>query len=301
MKKIIIMVILVLLVLTLSSCFLKFPLIPKKDIDHEYADRQLSALLEAMVNKDRDSLKSLFSKNTLASVQNIDQQIENLFTYFKGTNPSFDESEAPHDIEEAFEYGERQVVVGSSYDVSTSETIYRISFKACRVDTVHKDNVGIWSVYIILFQDDDYPEHAYWADGENTPGINIGVPQYVPDDEASGENFEYQPYSREEIEQFASEKDFGKGVFDAEKVVLQYIYNNDELEEKYGKDFCVSDYDGWEDSKPLFFVWFYHGKGEYSVVIGNDTWIVKVSKGCFGKWEVTDCYQGDPESSQEEK
>lgn len=118
----------------------------------------------------------------------------------------------------------------------------------------------------------------------------------------SSNNVEYDdPYSREAVEYYSSKMAFGGGwLLDVQTVVLQYIYNNDELEEKYGKDFCVSDCGGWEDSETFFFLWLNRGKSVYFVDIGNDTWTVKVEKSYFGKWEVTDFYQGDRESCQED-
>lgn len=109
---------------------------------------------------------------------------------------------------------------------------------------------------------------------------------------SSNNDYEYEnPYSREAVEYFSSRSGFGKGRTDVDSVVLKYVYDNTELSEKYGNDFCVDGISGTDEGSTFFFSWLYNGTGDYFVEICGDTWTVKVSKSYFGNWEVTECYQ----------
>lgn len=147
----------------------------KFDQDQEYANKQLNTLLSAIENEDKDLVKSLFSKNTISNVQNFETSIVQLFEYFKGTASAWDD-QCPQIVDGENEEENQRIIVTSSYDIKTSEESYRISFRACRMDTANPNNIGIWSLYIILLKDDTNSQDIYWGDGKNTPGINIGVP-----------------------------------------------------------------------------------------------------------------------------
>ena len=142
--------------------------------DQEYANEQLNLLLDAIENEDKESVKSLFSKNTTSNIQNFEASIDCLFEYFKGTAPAWND-QCPQVVDGENEEGNKKIIVTSSYDIKTSEDSYRISFKACRMDTANPNDVGIWSLYIISLKDDINSQHTYWGDGMNTPGINIGI------------------------------------------------------------------------------------------------------------------------------
>lgn len=118
---------------------------------------------------------------------------------------------------------------------------------------------------------------------------------------SSNVNAEYDNlYSREAVEYFSSRIGFGGGRTDVETVILKYIYDNSELTEKYGENFCVSNMGGSDEGKTFLFMWLYRGTGVYFVEICDDTWTVKVSKSYFGKWEVTECCQDDTWGTTEE-
>lgn len=47
-------------------------------------------------------------------------------------------------------------------------------------DTANIDNLGIHSLYIIKSEEDTDISFAYWGDGKDTPGINIGIKNVLP-------------------------------------------------------------------------------------------------------------------------
>ena len=95
--------------------------------------------------------------------------------------------------------------------------------------------------------------------------------------------------SREHVKLLVSNVGFGNGRTDDEIVVLDYVYKSNELKEKYGDSFEVKEIGGNSDGQTFFFLWLYKGTGKYFVNINDDIWVVEVSKGYFGKWEVTNC------------
>ena len=62
-----------------------------------------------------------------------------------------------------------------SYDVTTTETIYRMAILWCAEDSDDPGNVGIWSFYIIRYEDDTPRSKYYHITGRMAIGINIGI------------------------------------------------------------------------------------------------------------------------------
>ena len=96
-------------------------------------------------------------------------------------------------------------------------------------------------------------------------------------------------YSRQHVEAMCSNNGFGKGNEDELYVALNYIYTNEELKQKYGDDFEVTDVQGsaeWGSRLGSI----YKGTASYAIVIESDEWIVKLNKEYFGKWQVIECH-----------
>jgi len=85
---------------------------------------------------------------------------------------------------------------------------------------------------------------------------------------------------------------FGSGRTDDIYEALNYIYNNEELKEKYGDSFEIESDNviGSSEGKTFMFLWLSKGEAEYDVTINDDIWTIKVSKSYFGKWKVMDFY-----------
>lgn len=145
--------------------------------DQADANAQMDKLLEAIKNKDSHTLKSMFSKNSILQVQEIDQSIDDLFEYFQGDFISYNDWSAIN-VEEGLNddgTGRKWKALYSTYDVETSKQKYRIAIQDFIHDTADTNNVGIHSFYIIKFEDDTDPEIAYRGDDKYTPGINFNI------------------------------------------------------------------------------------------------------------------------------
>jgi hypothetical protein len=60
-----------------------------------------------------------------------------------------------------------------SYDVTISEDVYRMGIIWNVKDTSSSHNVGIWSLYILNYQDDTDQESAYRSEG--LKGIHVAA------------------------------------------------------------------------------------------------------------------------------
>ena len=171
MKKTLLLLPIIGLVLVLTSCSLRRNFLMKDD--SSVANDKFSELIDAIQTQDINTLKSLFSKNALKEVENIEESIQKLFDYFEGEMVSYNDWAGPG-VKAEMEYGDYQEVYDATYDFETAQDKYRLWMEIITVDTTDADNVGIRSLYIIRFEDDTRTDFAYRGDGEHTPGINIG-------------------------------------------------------------------------------------------------------------------------------
>ena len=104
-------------------------------------------------------------------------------------------------------------------------------------------------------------------------------------------------YSREYINTLKEGNSFGKGALEAHLVMLDYIYNNEEISELYGDDFEVDENGviGTSETDHFLLKSIIKGTSEFRFLIIDDVWVVNAEIEYFGKWEVTDCYLSDEE------
>ena len=143
--------------------------------DSMIANERFEKVIEAIQNKDGDSLKALFSDKVLKETENLDETISELFNYFQGEMLSYNDWSAI-----GVDGGRNSEGIGrdwkrmrSTYDVKTSQDEYRFAMELITMDSADANNVGIRSLYVIRLEDDSNPKFAYRGDGKYTPGINI--------------------------------------------------------------------------------------------------------------------------------
>lgn len=140
----------------------------------ELLNNTLEEALTSIQNKDKEKLKSLFAKNALNKIENLDDSIEELFSYYEGEYTSYDDWGAFHETGE-IKYGNKITELRSTYDIVTDKGNYRATMKMISVDTNDSGNIGVWSIYFIKAENDDDLSCAYWGDKKNTPGINLDI------------------------------------------------------------------------------------------------------------------------------
>lgn len=141
------------------------------------AEAMLETLLAAIESGEAQTVKNLFSKHVQETAPNLNENISELFEFYKGEMISFVRYGPGSSASKEGQSYQQEIFC--SFDVATTTSVYRIAFLFCTVDTEsldNVDNVGLTSVYIIRAEDSDM-DKAYWGiNNENDiwkPGINI--------------------------------------------------------------------------------------------------------------------------------
>ena len=144
--------------------------------EHKMANAELDLIIEAIQDRDTDSLKSLFAKDAIERAENIDQSISELFDYFQGSLVSY-EAPSGMSINQTWENGEKQAIYRIPYLVITSENRYQVAMKLYLNDSGTKE---LYSFCIIKKDDDIDSERAYMPSDIENPGIHVGVKNAIP-------------------------------------------------------------------------------------------------------------------------
>ena len=142
--------------------------------DRKTANALFEEVIESIQNRDSDALKSLFADSVLEKRENLDEQIEELFDYYKGEMLSYNDHAGPQRNDEIQNVGEAYHLstLYLSYDIETTQDKYRFSIKYIYIDTAHAENEGIISLCTIRTEDFADPSFTYHGNIE-TPGIHI--------------------------------------------------------------------------------------------------------------------------------
>ena len=168
MKKLASVILLIAIVLSTNSCFGGFIY----DNSRQIAKKQIESVLDAIQNKDKEKLTSLFSKNILGELQSYDESVDALFDYFNGSVESFDDdfSLLVEGFEEDGFFGKFMI---SKFDVKTDVCDYYFAMRY--VTEGNENDVGITSLSIIKASEYDDSEYIYSGDSKYTPGIHIAA------------------------------------------------------------------------------------------------------------------------------
>ena len=139
--------------------------------DTQDAKEKFEKLIQCIENHDDDAIRILFSARKTANTDILDDSMQDLFAYYQGTMVSY---YAPNGFGVHMP-GTGQKFYELSYDVTTTETIYRMAVLWCAEDPDDPGNVGIWSFYIIRYEDDTPGSKYYRITGRMAIGINIGI------------------------------------------------------------------------------------------------------------------------------
>ena len=144
--------------------------IPKDD--KAIATETLEQIITAVLEKDEDALKHIFSQQVCEDEENhMDESIAELMDFFQGEVLEIDDS-AGVGTEEEFEHGRRKIEINSAFGVTTSEREYDIAIKQCTENSLEPSGVGVSSFYIVAAENWTVST-VFRGDGNWTPGIHI--------------------------------------------------------------------------------------------------------------------------------
>ena len=134
----------------------------------------------AVVNThDAIGLKKLFAKNAIDEIgeNTLESMINNFLSYFSGEY--IDCVNTVVSSKGKIEHGKKSDELESSADIISTKTEYKMAIKLIPYDDFDSDNIGIWSISIILKSKDTKPEIRYCGDGHYRTGIYFDIPRPV--------------------------------------------------------------------------------------------------------------------------
>jgi hypothetical protein len=154
----------------LSSCIVFKPKQLTQN-DEEIADTRFQEIIEAIGRRDKEGLKKMFSINALKEAESIDDDIEYLMQFYKGSIQSKDGTVVTSDSKND---GEKTKKLECYYTVVTDKDTYIVFFINQVVDTKNPDNLGLYMLQIIKQSDEE--EEFDWG-GEKTGCAGIYRPK----------------------------------------------------------------------------------------------------------------------------
>ena len=135
--------------------------------EKEYVKEKGQYIVECIINKDKEGMKTVFSKHT-AEICDLDEEIEDFFTFFEGNITSYDE---PNDYGGGYilkdgEYVEKEVG-GRMKNIKTDTGAeYYLFFSSYQVCKKNKDYEGVEYILIVNETDKDNKKQLYIGDME---------------------------------------------------------------------------------------------------------------------------------------
>lgn len=120
--------------------------------DQETSDELMETIIEGINNKDLDSVKNIFSVNTINSDENLDEEIQGLFDFMSGDIVSYEESD-PSSSFDSFDKNYKIRMISSFYYVSTEKEKYFFLINNYSMNTKDTDMQGV--KYLIVVKADD--------------------------------------------------------------------------------------------------------------------------------------------------
>ena len=135
----------------------------------DIANTKFEEVLATIKNKDRENLKSIFSKNALAEAADIDAEVDRLFALIQGDIVSWEDDKWSSD--ESVRSGKVSRMIRSWFIVTTTEDTYLFFMLDYDKDQIDPDNQGLYSLRAI-HEEDRATHFTYWQDME-IPGIYV--------------------------------------------------------------------------------------------------------------------------------
>ena len=153
--------IMLLIVLTLTGCsFMDGE--EEYQSPMEYATEQSEYIMECIVNKDKEGLKSVFSKH-IAQTHDLDKEIDEFLEFIDGKIISYDEPtgyEGSYEMR-AGEYYKKELGGDTKNIVTDAEKKYHIGFLLYQIYEKDEDYIGVDIIAITEVTDEVNGESVY--------------------------------------------------------------------------------------------------------------------------------------------
>lgn len=122
--------------------------------DGQKADARLEQVVEAMEDKDKDALKTMFSEQASEEAEDFDGRMDYLFEFVQGNIESW-KAIVSGAVDETNHYGHKVKKSRSWYTVTTDQEEYLFFLVEYTEDTDHPENVGLYMLQVIKAKDQD--------------------------------------------------------------------------------------------------------------------------------------------------
>jgi hypothetical protein len=156
-KKIILMLLILVSLRLFSSCGRNRGIL----VDEEKkADARIEQIISSIKYKDREALKSLFSKKALDETDDFVSEADSLFDYIQGDIESWERDGFASS--ESMDGGKRSWMIRFGFTVKTDKDVYDFFIIDYNIDTINLDNQGVYMLELI----DNYGERELesWQD-----------------------------------------------------------------------------------------------------------------------------------------
>lgn len=142
---------LVINIILLCSCSIGGRGIIFDDSDKK-ADTRMEQLLETLKKQDKETLKTMFSKQALEEANDFEDNLNYLFELFDGNVESWEQERFTSNT--SSEYGKKSVMLISWYIVTTDKETYKFFVIDYTKDTINPDNAGLYTLRVIKAEDE---------------------------------------------------------------------------------------------------------------------------------------------------
>lgn len=125
------------------------------------ADIRIEQILSAIKDKDRKTIKALFSKQALDESKDFDSEIDYLFSFFQGDVKSCKRDKWSSG--ESKEHGKKSVMLRSWYTVETDKDKYMFFIIDYTEDSINPNNSGLYTLRVIKAKDKE-TQFTFWQD-----------------------------------------------------------------------------------------------------------------------------------------
>lgn len=167
MSKVLIFMVIIIIVFLSVFCILK------STTSTNSSTEEIEKILSALTEKNKSKTSNLFSKK-IQQLPNFDEKIDELHKYINGEILSYQKDLAELE-EETSEIHMYEKKIASTYNIQTTDGIYRMAINVVVENTKSPKAIGVECIYITKLKEGDDLKYAYWGDGKFTPGIHIGV------------------------------------------------------------------------------------------------------------------------------
>ena len=137
------------------------------ETSEELASARLESILDAIKERDQESIKEMFSQQAKDEADGLDDQIDYLFSLINDDISSWEQI-GGHE-EEANDYGHEVLMIRYRYHVNIGDTQYLFQIYECIKNTDSPQKIGLYSLKVVP------------ADREEPVFRNAGI--YVPEKE----------------------------------------------------------------------------------------------------------------------